>query len=76
MLGRPAPLSAQQLNLSNRIMNYWTTFAGSGRPGSRASSWSAYQDDQDRVLSFATNDIGYEWDFAKYHHSLSGMRSF
>jgi len=66
--GARAPLSPQQLNLSSRMMNYWTTFADTGRPGSRGTRWSAYQDDQDRMLSFAPGNIAYEWDFAKYHH--------
>ncbi len=66
--GAPAPLSPQQLKLSNQMMSYWTAMAASGHPDGRGPKWFQYQDTQDRTLSFAPGATGYEWDFAKYHH--------
>jgi para-nitrobenzyl esterase len=66
--GAPAPLSPQQLKLSNRLMSYWTALAATGHPDGRGPKWFPYQDTQDRMLSFAPGNTGYEWDFAKYHH--------
>jgi len=64
----PAPLSPDQFKLSDRMMTYWTRFAATGRPDGAAPKWSAYQDAQDQVLSFAPGDIRYETNFAKDHH--------
>jgi para-nitrobenzyl esterase len=66
--GAPAPLSPQQLKLSDRMMSYWTALAASGHPDGRGPKWLPYQDVQDRTLSFEPDNIGYESDFAKYHH--------
>ncbi len=64
----PAPLSPRQLKLSDRMMNYWTRFAASGRPDGAGPKWAPYQGAQDQVLSFAPGKIGYQSDFAKDHH--------
>ena len=63
----PAPLSPRQLELSNRMMDYWTSFAANGHPGG-VPKWTPYQDTQDQVLSFAPDKIGYQKDFAREHH--------
>ncbi|MGO9056902.1 MAG: carboxylesterase family protein [Candidatus Binataceae bacterium] len=60
-------LSRNQLRLSDQMMDYWTEFAATGRPGGRNPAWIPYDPTIGQVLSLAPAANRFESRFANDH---------
>src|SRR6185437_10108461 len=68
ILGTPAAFSADQQQLSNRMIRYWTQFASTGAPNSAgAPVWSAYTATTDEFQSLISPMPAVESNFDKTH---------
>ena len=68
ILGTPATFSADQQQLSNRMIRYWTQFASTGDPNSAgAPVWSAYTATTDEFQSLISPMPAVESNFDKTH---------
>ncbi len=70
--GTPRPLNAEQQQLSDQMVSYWTTFARNGSPNSsRTPNWPSYKDgvgDNWQLLQLSAPVTAAKREFASRHN--------